>query len=222
MRFLNREEAGLFLAHAARVHRGLDVVVLAVPPGGVAVACAVAGALDAPLDVLVVRRVMVPGHPDLVIGAVAEGGIHHVDLGLAQVLAIPPPALGRALSDETREVERQRDLYRGRRSLPPLTGHTVVLVTDGIATGATSRAAIVKLRQHGARKIVLAAPVAARSVVAALRNRVESIICLWQPDELHNVREWYEEFEEPLESQVLGWLERWHGVPLPEAENAVL
>ncbi len=222
MRFLNREEAGLFLAHAARVHRGPDVVVLAVPPGGVAVACAVAGALDAPLDVLVVRRVMVPGHPDLVIGAVAEGGIHHVDLGLAQVLAITPPALGRALSDETQEVERQRDLYRGRRSLPRLTGQTVVLVTDGIATGATSRAAIVKLRQHGARKIVLAAPVAARSVVAALRNRVESIICLWQPDELHNVREWYEEFEEPLESQVLGWLERWHGAPVPEPHCAVL
>ncbi len=222
MRFLNREEAGLFLAHAARVHRGPDVVVLAVPPGGVAVACAVAGALDAPLDVLVVRRVMVPGHPDLVIGAVAEGGIHHVDLGLAQVLAIPPPALGRALNDETLEVERQRDLYRGTRSLPRLTGHTVVLVTDGIATGATSRAAIVTLRQHGARKIVLAAPVAARSVVAALRNRVESIICLWQPDELHNVREWYEEFEEPLESQVLGWLERWHGVQVPVPDCAVL
>ncbi len=218
MRFLNREEAGLFLAHAARVHRGPDVVVLAVPPGGVAVACAVAGALEAPLDVLVVRRVMAPGRPDLVIGAVAEGGIHHVDLGLAQVLAIPPPALGRALSDETREVARQMDLYRGGRSLPHLAGRTVVLVSDGIATGATSRAAIRTLRDRGAGRIVLAAPVAARSVVVALRARVDGVVCLWQPDELHNVREWYEEFEEPLESQVLGWLERWHGIPVAEPD----
>ncbi len=222
MRFLNREEAGLFLAHAARVHRGPGVVVLAVPPGGVAVACAVAGALEAPLDVLVVRRVMVPGHPDLVIGAVAEGGIHHVDLGLAQVLAIPPPTLGQALSDETREVERQRELYRGGRSLPYLAGRTVILVSDGIATGATSRAAIHSLRDRGAGKIVLAAPVAARSVVAALRTRVEAVVCLWQPDELHNVREWYVEFEEPLESQVLGWLERWRAVPVPQPDRVAL
>ncbi len=218
MRFLNREEAGLFLAHAARVHRGPDVMVLAVPPGGVAVACAVAGALDAPLEVLIVRRVMAPGRPDLVLGAVAEGGVRHVDLGLAQVLEIPPTVLGRALSDEAQEVERQMALYRGGRALPHLGGRTAVLVTDGIATGATSRAAIVKLRQHGARRIVLAAPVAARSVVAALRTRVEGIICLWQPDELHNVREWYEEFEEPLESQVIGWLERLRGAAVPEAD----
>jgi putative phosphoribosyl transferase len=222
MRFLNREEAGLFLAHAARVHRGPDVVVLAVPPGGVAVACAVAGALEAPLDVLLVRRVMAPGRPDLVIGAVAEGGVRHVDLGLAQVLGIPPAALGSALSDEAREVERQMSLYRGGRALPHLGGRTAVLVTDGIATGATARAAIVTLRRHGARRIVLAAPVAARSVVAALRARVEAIICLWQPDELHNVREWYEEFEEPLESQVIGWLERLRGAPIPEADCVAL
>lgn len=222
MRFLNREEAGLFLAHAVRVHRAAGVVVLAVPPGGVAVACAVAGALAAPLEVLVVRRVMAPGRPDLVIGAVAEGGVHHVDLGMAQVLEISPTALGRALGDEAREVERQMGLYRGGRSLPYLGGRTAILVSDGIATGASSRAAIRALRDHGAGRIVLAAPVAARSVVAALRAKVEAVICLWQPDELHNVREWYEEFEEPLESQVIGWLERLRGAPAPEPDCVAL
>ncbi len=207
MRFLNREEAGHFLAHAARAHAAPGAIVLAILPGGVPVAREVARILGAPLEAFAAARVPAPGHPHLAIGGVAEGGAHHLDVGLARMLQITPAAVGRALARAGDEVIALAVRCRKGRFLPDLRGRTVFVVDDGVATGATMRAAIRGLRDLGAGRIVLAVPVGARAVLARLQPTVEAVVCLWQPTELHSVAEWYQDFAAPTEEEIAGWLE---------------
>jgi len=195
--FANREEAGQQLGEALRrsvAPRPTPPLVLGLPRGGVPVAAAVAAALGAPLDVLVVRKVGVPGQPELAMGAVAGGGIEARN---AQVLELLPDAarqFERVAAQERAEVARRERAYRGAR--PPLTlaGRCIVLVDDGIATGSTMEAAVRACRASGAQRIVVAAPVAAPEALAALRLLADEVVCLMEPAAFVAVGRWYDSF----------------------------
>jgi putative phosphoribosyl transferase len=208
MRFLDREEAGVVLGHALQAHRAPGGLVLALPRGGVAVGYQVARLLDAPLDVIVARKVAVPESPELGLGAVAEGGVRQVELGMARTMGVTPEALRRAVQAAEREVERRVALYRGGRQLPELRGRPVILVDDGIARGVSARAAIAALRERGVGKLVLAAPVAAASTAESLGRLASAVVALVTPASVRSISEWYEEFEEVTDADVVGWLER--------------
>jgi len=208
MRFLDREEAGIHLGRALAAHRDPGGIVLALPRGGVPVAFHVARVLGLPLDVFVARKVGAPGRPELGIGAVAEGGMRHVEVGMARTMGISPQELERAVKAEEREVLRRAQLYRGGRPLPDLHGRTVFLVDDGIARGVTARAAVEALRELGVGKLVLAAPVAASSTADALRAKADALVSLSEPAALCAISDWYESFEQLTDADVIGWLER--------------
>jgi putative phosphoribosyl transferase len=208
MRFIDREEAGIVLGHALQAHRAPDALVLALPEG-VAVGYHVARLLDAPLEVIVARQVAVPDRPDLPgLGAVAEGGVRQVELGMARTLGVAPEALRRAVRAAEREVERRVMLYRGGRPLPDVRGRTVILVDDGIVRGVTARAAIAALRERGVGKLVLAAPVGASSTTEALGQLVSAVVCLVTPATLASISDWYEELGQATDAEVASWLAR--------------
>jgi predicted phosphoribosyltransferase len=208
MRFLDREEAGIHLGHALAAHRSPDGIVLALPRGGVPVGYQVARVLGLPLDVMIARMVGLPGRPELGIGAVAEGGVRHVEVGMARTTGIPPQELQWAVKEEEREVVRRVMLFRRGRPLPDLRGRTAFVVVDGVARGVTAQAAVEALRDLAVGKIVLATPVAASSTADALRAKVDAFVCLVEPAELHAISDWYESFEQFSDADVIGWLER--------------
>ena len=193
--FTNREEAGRRLGEVLRQNATeLEPLVLGLPRGGVPVAAAVAAALAAPLDVLVVRKVGVPSQPELAMGAVAAGGIEARN---AEVLDLLPEAarqFERVAAEERVEVARRERAYRGARPPLALAGRAVVLVDDGIATGSTMEAAVRACRAGGARHIVVAVPVAAPESLAALRRLSDEIVCLMQPAAFIAVGRWYDSF----------------------------
>jgi len=193
--YANREEAGRRLGEALR-HRATEPppLVLGLPRGGVPVAAAVAAALGAPLDVLVVRKVGVPGQPELAMGAVAAGG---VEARNAEVLGLLPGAARQfesVAARERAEVVRRERAYRGARPPLALTGRTVVLVDDGIATGSTMEAAVRACRAGGAQRIVVAVPVAAPESLAALQPLADEIVCPMRPAAFIAVGRWYDSF----------------------------
>jgi putative phosphoribosyl transferase len=208
-RFRDRHEAGARLAERL-THLGLrarpDVVVCGLPRGGVPVAAEVAAALDAPLDVVVVRKLGLPWQPELAVGAVGEGGVRAVNREIARL--ITPQDLDRLAHTAEAEVERRVEAWRGSGRGHILRGRTVVLVDDGIATGATVRAAVAVLRAAGVRSVVLAVPVAVQQVVRRLRPEVDQMICLAEPPELGSVGSWYEDFEQVTDDEVRVLLER--------------
>jgi putative phosphoribosyl transferase len=208
MRFLNREEAGVHLGYALAGHGAPDAVVLSLPRGGVVVGYYVARALGAPLEILVCQRVTVPGRLGLAVGAVAEGGASYLDVGRARAMSISPEELRHALRSARLEVERRVARYRGGRPLPDLRGRAVILVDDAIASGATVRVAVDAIRDWMSREVVVAAPVAARSVAEALRLRADSVVYLHAPSVLHTPGEWYEDFAPLNDADVVRWLER--------------
>ena len=220
MRFRNREEAGVHLGYALSAHRSHDAVVLALPRGGVVVGYHVARALDAPLEILVCQKVRVPGHHDTAVGAVAEGGTSYVDVGRAQAMAIPPEELRHAVRAARVEVERRVLRYRGGRPVPHLLGRTVFLVDDGIATGATVRVAVDAIRDQMPRAVIVAVPVAARSVAEGLRLRADAVVCLETPTVLHGAGEWYEEFAPLGDAEVVEWLGRAQHRPAESGAHA--
>ena len=207
--FRDRAEAGQLLGSALGTYAGRsDVLVLALPRGGIPVAYEVAKALAAPLDIFVVRKVGAPGNPELAMGAVAPGGICILQEQIIAELGIPAETAARIARGEE-EIRRENEsLYR--RSLPPhaVAGTTAILVDDGIATGSTMRAAITALRELGANKIVVAAPVAPACSRQELQTLADQVVCLATPDIFFTVGQWYVNFEQVSDEEMAALLQQ--------------
>lgn len=209
MQFPNRIQAGGELAKKLLAYAGRsDVLVLGLPRGGVPVAGQVADALRAPLDVFVVRKLGVPGHAELAMGAIASGGVRILNKEVIKTLQISAPQIEAVVDREQRELERREQAYRGGRPTPEVGGKMVILVDDGIATGATMSAAIAALRQRGARLVVAAAPTIARETRDLLRQRADAVACVMAPEDFHGVGQWYEDFTQTTDNEVCRILAR--------------
>jgi putative phosphoribosyl transferase len=213
VRFRDRKDAGQQLAERLRVEMlrpadGSDVVVLGLPRGGVPVAAEVARALGAPLDVIVVRKVGVPGQHELAMGAVGEGGVRVVDERVIRLAHVPPEEFARAGEREQVELERCVQRFRGGRIPVALTGRVAVLVDDGIATGSTARAACSVARALGAARVVLAAPVCARESARSLADDVDQFVCLHCPRHFTAVGQFYDDFRPTGDDEVIELLRR--------------
>jgi len=202
IKFRDRAEAGRYLAAQLKKYAGQnDVVVLALPRGGVPVAYEVARALGAPLDVFLVRKLGVPGHEEYAMGAIAEGGAMVLSEDVIEQLAIPQRAVEAVVQKERAELERRARLYR-RGPPPELRGRTVILVDDGLATGSSMRAAVAALRSLDPARIVVAVPVAARDTCEALRDEADEVVCARTPEPFRAVGLWYEDFEQTSDEEV--------------------
>ena len=201
--FHDRRDAGRALAAALSAHAGRpEVLVLGLPRGGVPVACEVASALHAPLDVFLVRKLGVPGYEELAMGAVATGGVRVLNPDVVGGLGIPQHLIDAVVRRETQELERRERLYRGDDPPPDVRGRTVILVDDGLATGASMQAAIEALRQQGPARIVVAVPVAPRDTCEQLRALADEVICAVTPHPFHAVGIWYEDFSQTTDEEV--------------------
>lgn len=210
--YRDRADAGRRLAAELAPWRGSSPLVLALPRGGVVLALEVARSLGAPLDILVVRKLGAPYHPEFGIGAVAQGDVVVVDEESVEALHVTPEAFDEILARERLEMERRLDHYRGDRPLPDVRGRTVILVDDGIATGGTARAAIRAVRQMGAREVVLAAPVGAPDAVNMLAREADAVVCPVQPEAFRAVGLWYDRFDQVEDAEVVRTLnEAWSG-----------
>lgn len=199
--YRNRREAGERLAEALEDLRGRpDLLVLALPRGGVPVAEPVARRLGAPLDVYVVRKIGFPGREEFAMGAVASGGV--VLLNPALVERVPERELHWALERAVREMGEREQLYRGNRPPPSVAGRTVVLVDDGLATGATMLAAAEALRRQGPREIIVAVPIASRESCEALAREVDRVVCAATPEPFQAVGLWYDDFSPTSDDEV--------------------
>jgi len=203
--FRDRTEAGERLAQALERWAGEDVIVLALPRGGVEVALPVAERLGAPLDVLVSRKLGAPMQPELGFGAVSEGGAIWVDEEATRALGLGPQVIEAIESREREELQRRVRAYRGGRPLN-LEGRTVLLVDDGVATGGTMRAAIRAARALGAARVIVAVPVAAPESAAEIRREVDEWVCLQEPSELWAIGVWYRSFPQLDDDRVLEML----------------
>jgi len=207
--FLDRYDAGRRLAEALSSYAGQpDLLILALPRGGVPVAYEMARALHAPLDVFLVRKLGFPGHPELAMGAIATGGVRILDRQLIRMYGVPAEETERVTAAERREMERRERLYRDGRPPPDVSGRTVILVDDGLATGSSMRAAVEALREEGAKKIVVAVPVAARDTCAAMKDEVDEIVCALTPEPFRAVGIWYADFSETTDDEVRELLSR--------------
>jgi putative phosphoribosyl transferase len=203
MLFRDRADAGRQLVSRLRAYAGRpDLLVLGLPRGGIPVAYEVARGLGAPLDVFVVRKLGVPGQEELAMGAIATGGVRIVNEDVVRALGIPRDALDRAAAEETRELERRQRSYRGDRPEPRVSGRTVILVDDGLATGSTMRAAVAALRQQNPARIVVAVPVAAPSTCEELRREVDEVVCHATPEPFMAVGRFYDDFSQTTDDEV--------------------
>ncbi len=202
-RYRDREEAGRLLGEALQAYAGRpDVIVLGLPRGGVPVAFEVAKALGAPLDVFVVRKLGVPGHAELAMGAIASGGVRVLNDAVVRSLSIAPHVIDRVAQDEQRELERREKLFRDGRPAPALAGRIAIVVDDGLATGATMRAAVAALRKLAPAKIVVAVPVGAQETCEEFRRHSDEIVCLQAPRFFDAVGRWYENFAQTSDAEV--------------------
>jgi len=209
LRFTNRFDAGRRLAAALASYAGRpDVLVLALPRGGVPVAFEVARALDAPLDIFVVRKLGVPGHEEFAMGAIATGGVGLIDDAVVRQLGISEREIEVVTRTEQRELERRERQYRGDRPPPDIAGRTVILVDDGLATGASMRVAVAALRREHPARIVVAVPIAPPETCEALRQEADAVVCALSPDPFDAVGLWYDDFEQTTDDEVRALLER--------------
>jgi putative phosphoribosyl transferase len=202
MLFEDRHDAGRRLAWLLEPYRKEQPVVLGLPRGGVVVAYEVARALGAPLDVLIVRKIGVPGAEEFAIGATAAGSTV-VDTDLVKRLRLPPAVVDAIVRRETAEVHRRETLYRGAREPLEVQGRTVLVVDDGLATGATAQAAVRALRAHAPRRIIFAAPVCSQDGAAALRAVADEVECLECPLDMWAVGFWYRDFSATTDAEVI-------------------
>jgi putative phosphoribosyl transferase len=201
-RFRDRAEAGQQLARRLLEYAASDVMVLALPRGGVPVAFEIAKALHAPLEVFLVRKLGVPGQEELAMGAVASGGVRVLNEDIVQSLGIANEAIERVAAKESAELERRERVYRGHRPFPELKGKTVICVDDGIATGATMRAAVTALRQAHPATLMVAAPTSARDTYEQLQREADKVVCLATPEPYIAVGLWYEQFPQTSDEEV--------------------
>lgn len=214
--FVNRADAGSRLARELSAFKDRrDVMVLALPRGGVPVAFEVARALRAPLDVFVVRKLGVPGFPELALGAIATGGVRVLNHDVVRELGIGPEQIDAVTVAEERELDRRELAYRGHTPALRLRGHTVILVDDGLATGATMRAAVMAARRLEADRIVVAIPVAPRSTCETLQRDADDVVCLLQPSPFRAIGEWYDDFSQVSDDEVRDMLAKAAGVSRP-------
>ena len=201
--FQDREEAGRFLAEELRAYANQpNVIVLGLPRGGVPVAAQVARRLDAPLDVFIVRKLGLPGHPELAMGAIASGGVRVFNGDVINALRIPDELINDVTAAEYQELQRRERLYRDDLPQPEVEGKTVIVVDDGVATGSTMLAAVSALRQLEAGRIVIATPVIARSTYEQLKRYADEIVMVLCPDEFYGVGQWYEDFSQTSDEEV--------------------
>lgn len=200
--FANRTAAGQALAERLRSSLDKNVLVLGLPRGGVPVAAEVARELAAPLDVMVVRKLGMPGHEEFAVGAIASGDITVLDEPLIHRLRLDEDALQAVIDNERRELARREAAYRGEQAYPDLHGRRVILVDDGIATGASMRAAIRAVRQLGADYCILAVPVAPAETLDSLAAEVDEVVCVSTPENFHAVGQWYIEFGQTSDAEV--------------------
>jgi predicted phosphoribosyltransferase len=207
--FRDRSEAGQALAQELKAYAGRDdLIVLALPRGGVPVAFEVARALQAPLDVFVARKLGVPGHEELAMGAIASGGVLVLEPSVIEDLGIPPDVVAEVAAREEQERLRREREYRGDRPEPDVRGRTVILVDDGLATGSTMRAAVAALRKLQPARIVVAVPVAAPSACSDLAPEVDEIVCARTPEAFRSVGSWYLDFSQTTDEEVRDWMAR--------------
>lgn len=201
--FADRRDAGHKLAAALAEFREIDdLVILALPRGGVPVAAEIATALDKPFDLLIVRKLGVPGHEEVAMGAIATGGIRILSHDLIRTLGLTQRQVNAAIQRETGEIARREQLYCNGRPLPAVTGRTVIVVDDGIATGSTMSAAVALLRHQRARRIVVAVPIAPSDTVDRLRDEADDVIVLMEPYPFNSVSEWYDDFSQTSDDEV--------------------
>jgi putative phosphoribosyl transferase len=202
-RFNDRADAGKILASELKHYANRrDVVVLALPRGGVPVGYEVARELQAPLDVFLVRKIGVPGHEELAMGAVSTGGVRVLNEDVVASLGIPDHVIDAVADRELQELTRREQTYRGDRAPVDVQGQTAILVDDGLATGATMRAAAKALRLQNPARIVIAVPVAAPSVCDDFRREVDEIVCAATPEPFYAVGIWYEDFSQTTDEEV--------------------
>jgi putative phosphoribosyl transferase len=208
VRFHDRHEAGQLLARQLARYKGRpDVVVLALPRGGVPVGYEVARELNAVLDVFVVRKLGVPWQPELAMGAIAGDSVQVLNGDVVTAYNIPPHVIRTVAEREERELKRQQLHYRGDRPFPGLAGKIVILVDDGLATGSTMRAAVRAVQHEKPGTVVVAVPVAAIATCRALRREVNDVICLQTPSEFSAVGLWYDDFSQTTDEEVRHLLE---------------
>lgn len=210
MRFRNRTEAGRKLAEKLTAFADRDdVLVLALPRGGVPVAFEVAETLHAPLDVFLVRKLGVPGNEELAMGAIATGGVRVMNDDVVSYLGISTEAIEQVAAREQRELARREKAYREDHPLPEMKGRIVILVDDGMATGTTMQAAVAALRQHHPARIVVAAPVAARTTCEAFEHIADEIVCICDhtPESFFAVGLWYDDFTQTTDQEVRSLLQ---------------
>jgi putative phosphoribosyl transferase len=208
MPFLDRAEAGRRLADALRHLEGQDLVVLGLPRGGVPVAAEVARALHAPLDVVVVRKLGVPVQPELGMGAIGEDGVRVINPDVVRVAQVTSDELAAVEERERAELQRRAQRFRGGAPPIPVTGKTVIIVDDGIATGSTARAACRVTRARGAARVVLAVPVGPPSAQSSLAADADEVICVETPEYFSAIGEWYQDFSQTSDEEVVALLER--------------
>jgi predicted phosphoribosyltransferase len=207
--FRDRPDAGQQLAaRLAKYAHHPDILVLALPRGGVPVAYEVAKQLDVPLDVFLVRKLGVPGYEELAMGAIASGGVRVINNDVVRQLAIPGEVIDAVAAEERRELERRERAYRNGRPPPDVQGRTVILIDDGLATGSTMRAAAAALRKLGPARIVVAVPVSASETCDEFREEVDEVVCAAMPEPFRGVGLWYKDFSQTTDEEVRELLER--------------
>ncbi len=203
MRFRNRIEAGQLLAEKLLAYAANpEVIVLALPRGGVPVGAQVAQRLHVPLDVFVVRKLGLPGHPELAMGAIASGGVRVFNGEVVNAFRIPDEVINSVTAAESQELKRREKSYRGELPPPEVEGKTVIIVDDGIATGSTMVAAISALRQLNVGRVIVATPTVARSTSNYLRPNADEVVAVMEPEEFYGVGQWYEDFSQTTDEEV--------------------
>lgn len=208
-KYADRKDAGKHLVNAlSSLQNHSNLVVLALPRGGVPVAFEVAAALHAPLDVFIVRKLGVPGHSELAMGAIAQGGITIFNEEIVSSLNVTEDEIERVIAHENAELKRRALKYRGQRPFPDLQGKTVIIVDDGIATGASMKVAIQAVKQTNPQAIIVAVPVADQSIQDTMNTLCDQFVCPMLVDQLHAVGLWYRDFSQTEDEEVIALLKK--------------